>query len=107
MHVELVVHTDPYGEVVVADEQGHYVQKGLGGVKTSLLPGRYYVYIRGIGYPVDLKEEAVFFEEPPSLEPDDFVAKNLNEETVVLSCFISRRCCPVCEAGILLGMRDK
>jgi len=106
-HVSLIVHVqEPYQEVHILDEQGHFVQEGLGGVRTRLLPGRYYANIRGVSYPIDLKEPVVF-EEPetkrPKSAPDPL---NIDKEPIVLDCFISRRICPICEDGVLLGRRD-
>jgi hypothetical protein len=84
------------------------VQKGLGGIRTSLLPGRYYIGIHGLSYPIDLKESVVF-DEPPmnDLESDkEWEGKNIDKDTITLEYFISHRICPICNSGILLGRRD-
>ena len=106
-HISLIVNVHrAYEEVYILDEQGHFVQEGLGGVRTSLLPGRYYANIRGVSYPIDLKEPVVFEEPEPELKKCAPDALNIGKEPVVLDYFISRRLCPVCEEGVLLGRRD-
>jgi NAD-dependent dihydropyrimidine dehydrogenase PreA subunit len=110
-HIPLTIQANNSGgEIHVIDEQVHPVLKGTGEIHTSLLPGEYYVVVSGVAYPLELKGESASFEEPPfeSFEGnDDLTGININQEPIELDWFISRRICPACERGILLGRRNK
>jgi len=107
-HVPLTVQTSsPESEITLVDEQGHFILKGTGEIHTSLLPGKIYIQIGGVAYPLDLKESSVF-EEPSSNREDweEYSGRNINEPTITLEYFISRRQCPACQVGVLVGRRD-
>jgi hypothetical protein len=55
-HRLVIVATRPATEIWLGDERGHFVQKGVGSLRTSLLPGTYTVEF-GLGtapYPICL-----------------------------------------------------
>jgi hypothetical protein len=107
-HVPLTVQAlTSDSEITLVDEMGHFILQGTGEIHTSLSPGRIYIQIAGVAYPLDLKESATF--EEPATNRDtwnELSGSNVREEPIVLDHFICRRQCPACQQGVLVGRRD-
>ena len=58
----VIVASSPANEIWLGDDAGHLVQKGVGELRTSLLPG-YYVVAFGLSaptYPIDHRKASHF-----------------------------------------------
>jgi hypothetical protein len=111
-HIPLKVQaTKSHTEIWIGDSEGHFVQKGEGTLETKLLPGEYNVSF-GSGSPAkvfQLREATEIRENEFKLYReswDDLAGINIGKDAISLPAFISRRECPECEEGVLLGRRD-
>jgi len=60
----VIIATSPTAEIWLGDDEGHFVQKGIGSLETSVMEGRYTVEF-GLGtrtYPIHLTEDARYTE---------------------------------------------
>ena len=61
----LIVEADPKTAIWLVDDAWHFVQKEIGRLDTSVLPGRYYIELdkpglKGVAYPIELFSDLRF-----------------------------------------------